>query len=301
MVKSAALLTAASVAMLSGCAAAQTSGQTSATSGTIRDTRAFIGTSADECPDTGGGREAFGAFIGALAVPIIESVVKEAVGALGNAIEEAAKNKEKTVTAVAAGNDILSGRCLVVVRGKFGLSIGSAATATKDKFFRQIGLADDSPELYAELVIVRDNDQNASAFRLELQSLDYRTPLLDGLSQKRDLVLAAVFQTPSKKSEKDESAAFGVAGVSLDDAEAGQPPLRRSDALKAGKTTAWMPIPVGPDKKPIGPYSVFVSVTETREGSKFMKFLSGVFKPNQETIAKEGAKIIVDLTGLKKD
>lgn len=312
---------AAGVMSVAGCTWSQGGPKLEASS--IRDTRAMVGNSAEGCPATGGGPEsvAIAGLLAAVAVPLIESAVKEAVGALGKAIEEAAKDKEETVTAVAPGVDVVRARCIVLVRGIFGEAATARGGNARENLYNRIGLIGD-PELYLEMPVFK-NGKEPSAFRVELQAVEYRKPLVSGLTDKRDLVISLVFQTPSKKSEKDEAAAFAIGGMNIEQIEVGSV-LSSTGALKPGKTTAWLPIPGGAEKadavkpdakaatakagtaKPgtglpgYGPYSIFVNVTETRRGSKFMQFLSGVFKPNEETIAKEGAKIVIDLTGLKK-
>lgn len=313
---------AAGIMSVCGCTWSQGGPKLEASS--IRDTRAMVGTSSEECPATGGGPESVvvGGLLAAVAVPLIESLVKEAVGALGKAIEEAAKDKEQTVTAVAPGVDIVRARCIVLVRGVFGEAATSRGGNSRENLYDRLGLIGD-PELYLEMPVFR-NGREPSAFRVELQAMEYRRPLVSGITDSRDLVVSLVFQTPSKKSEKDEAAAFAIGGMNIEQIEVGSV-LSSTGALKPGKTTAWLPIPGGAEKsdaarsdvqrtaaakagstKPgtglpgYGPYSIFVNVTETRRGSKFMQFLSGVFKPNEETIAKEGAKIVIELTGLQK-
>jgi hypothetical protein len=308
------------IVALTGCDRLQPQSKVAANS--ILDTRAFIeqgnacpaGPAAVAQPPPSPALESvIGTAAAAIAVPLIEAGVKQAVAALSNAIEEAAKDKEKTIAATAAANDVSSAGCVIIVRGVFGDGERSAMAPQRSGFYQKIGLVGD-PELYAELTVV-PNGQPASAFRLELAAFDYRKPLQSGMAQTRDLVISMVFQSPAKKSEKDDSAAFGVGALSLDDVAPGSV-LTREGALRGGKTTAWIGIPATAAAKPargrntstftateagVGPYAVFASVTETREGSKFMKFLSGVIKPNEETISTEGAKIVIDLVGLKKE
>ena len=292
----------------------------------VYDTRAFLFSTASDCVATGKQREIVGiAALATILAPLLETAVKEGVKLLGNALDDAAKSKETSVSAIAnehfyrkitdsetrAPGFVPAQRCLVIVRGKFGptsdqtVFAGGWNRGDRSKLAKKIGLAA-APDLYLELAFRASDDITAMKFRLG--RLEYRAALLKGLKETRDLAIAVVLQSPQKKSEKNEQEAFAIGGMSVENVVVGS--KLGVEALR-GKETAWLPmlpltkertqsLPSLRDNAKIAPFSAFVTVTETRDGSKFLQFLAGVFKAQEETISTGAAKIIIDLSGLKK-
>lgn len=291
----------------------------------IVDTRAFV---LPRCPISKQSGEAAG-IVAAIAGIVVPILVDKGFDFLSSELSKAAGEKSVSTTAIANGNFYsqhtgtsqlsLESRtkCLVVVRGVFG---GATASFTADEMqdpevasaLKSLGLAGD-PHFYLEATI--NTSQEKSAFKLVAQRFIFNVPMnrdLFGLRKgsNKDVAVSMVFQTPSKSAEEAKKTSFGGGALSFESLTPGK---YLSEAALNGKETAWIPTPkveaakvkavqklTAGQSKSIAPFTIVVTVTETRDASKILQLISQVFEGSKAEAAKVVVNYVEEKTGLKK-
>ena len=150
---------------------------------------------------------------------------------------------------------------------------------------------------------------DGSAFKLKPGVFHFRKGDSANSAGKTDVALSVVFQKPHKTDEADENIAFATGTILFENVR--ENTFYGPNEL-SGIETAWLPVrPLSAGEVKViesstvgkvhSPFSVFMSLTETTEPSKFIQILTGAIEDNIEPIKSEAKQVIIDLTGLSTD
>jgi len=259
--------------------------------------------------------ESVSGIIGGLAESVIDSGFN-----LFKSILQSAKERKETVTVGIASDEfyqktangsILLNNCIQFVEAQFAdldkINPEYDAHWQKDKVknFGDRNNIVSLPNKYVEMNFKLSED--ASAFKLNLGAFHYRKGSSLKKGGSKDIALMLAFQMPNKSGKQDANSAFAIGTLLLTGVK--ENTFYGPSELK-GIETAWLPVrPLSKQEisaiekvgsgEPHSPYSVFFSMTETEEPSKFIEILAGVLDDNVEPIKTEAKQIIIDLTGLE--
>lgn len=266
-----------------------------------------------ECPIS----TPYEALVGAeLLAGLLTSLVDRTLGVVSNAIEALGADKVDTGTAsassefykvVSSQQHTLANNCLIYVEGWFGKGApvldeewsGEAV----EKFSERVGLIS-VPNRFIELGMKLSSD--GSAFLVRPRMFHFRSGGENINKGERDVAISAIFQKPSVGAEEDTTNAFAAASVvlnkvrnntfldtnSLSGIESGWVPIRPLESHEIAE----MESAANEDRH--GPYTVFVTVNEAQDASKFLKVLAGTFADNKEDIASEVKRVVLDLANV---